>query len=100
MISLAPGRMCLFGGHQDYLGLPFITCAITRDPKLNAVQNTTNAFKLDMMHMDSIRIIVLNEILTEFIHEVKDYLRINYPLLNWKKNQTKKPKIIIKSRRI
>jgi len=24
----APGRICLFGEHQDYLGLPVITVAI------------------------------------------------------------------------
>ncbi|NND63491.1 MAG: galactokinase [Flavobacteriaceae bacterium] len=26
----APGRICLFGDHQDYLGLPVIACAINR----------------------------------------------------------------------
>ena len=26
----APGRICLFGDHQDYLGLPIIACAINR----------------------------------------------------------------------
>jgi galactokinase len=26
---LAPGRVCLFGEHQDYLGLPVIPCAIS-----------------------------------------------------------------------
>ncbi len=24
----APGRICLFGEHQDFLGLPVIACAI------------------------------------------------------------------------
>ena len=27
-VSFAPGRVCLFGEHQDYLGLPVIAAAI------------------------------------------------------------------------
>ncbi|WGK64251.1 mevalonate kinase family protein [Croceiramulus getboli] len=30
MRTRAPGRICLFGDHQDYLGLPVIACAIDR----------------------------------------------------------------------
>ena len=30
MISKAPARICLFGDHQDYLGLPVIACAIDK----------------------------------------------------------------------
>ena len=26
--AMAPGRICLFGEHQDFLGLPVIACAI------------------------------------------------------------------------
>ena len=39
IISLAPGRTCLFGDHQDYLGLPVIACAISRNIKLTATEN-------------------------------------------------------------
>lgn len=28
IVTSAPGRICLFGEHQDYLGLPVIACAI------------------------------------------------------------------------
>ena len=28
VISSAPGRICLFGEHQDYLGLPVIAMAV------------------------------------------------------------------------
>ena len=31
MISKAPARICLFGDHQDYLGLPVIACAIDKN---------------------------------------------------------------------
>lgn len=55
--SLAPGRTCLFGDHQDYLGLPVIACAIDRNIKLTAEQNDTNTFVLNMIDIDEIRII-------------------------------------------
>ena len=29
-----PGRICLFGEHQDYLGLPVIALAISRHSKI------------------------------------------------------------------
>lgn len=29
-VARAPGRLCLFGEHQDYLGLPVITLAVSR----------------------------------------------------------------------
>ena len=31
IISKAPGRVCLFGDHQDYLGLPIIATTIDKD---------------------------------------------------------------------
>jgi galactokinase len=34
-----PGRICLFGDHQDYLGLPVIACAINRHIYLTAKKN-------------------------------------------------------------
>jgi len=30
MIVSTPGRICLFGEHQDYLGLPVIAAAISK----------------------------------------------------------------------
>lgn len=61
ILSLAPGRTCLFGDHQDYLGLPVIACAIDRDIKLIAVQNTSNVFNLNMVDINEVRIIDINE---------------------------------------
>jgi len=55
--SLAPGRTCLFGDHQDYLGLPVIACAIDRNIKLTAEQNNTNTFVLNMIDIGEIRVI-------------------------------------------
>ncbi|QKJ63928.1 mevalonate kinase [Flavobacterium sp. M31R6] len=69
--SLAPGRTCLFGDHQDYLGLPVIACAIDRDIKLTAVQNTTDVFKLNMIDINEIKIININETFPEL--KPRDY---------------------------
>ena len=52
--SLAPGRTCLFGDHQDYLGLPVIACAINRNIKLTAVPNDKQVFNLIMNDIDQV----------------------------------------------
>lgn len=57
IIALAPGRTCLFGDHQDYLGLPVIACAINRNIQLTAVQNDTQVFKLIMDDIGQVRVI-------------------------------------------
>lgn len=45
---ISPGRTCLFGDHQDYLGLPVIACAIDKYIKLNAIENTTSFFRIQL----------------------------------------------------
>ena len=42
----APGRICLFGDHQDYLGLPIIACAINRFVEVSAISNESEMFHL------------------------------------------------------
>lgn len=69
--TLAPGRTCLFGDHQDYLGLPVIACAINRNIKLSAVQNNTQIFKLIMDDINQIRIIDIHATFTAL--EPRDY---------------------------
>lgn len=61
IISIAPGRVCLFGDHQDYLGLPVIACAIDRTIKLTATKNDSGVFKINMVDIDEVRIIDINE---------------------------------------
>lgn len=41
IISRAPGRICLFGDHQDYLHLPVIACAIDRYITISARPRVT-----------------------------------------------------------
>lgn len=68
---MAPGRTCLFGDHQDYLGLPVIACAISRSIKLTAVQNNSGEFKLNMVDIDQLRIIDINQTFSQL--EPRDY---------------------------
>jgi galactokinase len=69
--SLAPGRTCLFGDHQDYLGLPVIACAINRDIKITAIQNDSHVFKINMEDINEIRVIDIYETFPEL--ESRDY---------------------------
>lgn len=67
----APGRTCLFGDHQDYLGLPVIACAIDRNIKLIAKENQTDTFVLNMIDIDKIRIIDIHATFEKL--EARDY---------------------------
>ncbi|MEM7187634.1 MAG: galactokinase family protein, partial [Bacteroidota bacterium] len=52
-----PGRVCLFGDHQDYLGLPVIACAINRFVIISAETNATDNFIIEMPDIGEQRII-------------------------------------------
>ena len=45
--TMAPGRTCLFGDQQDYLGLPVIACAIDRHIQLKATKNDVSKLVID-----------------------------------------------------
>ena len=49
----SPGRICLFGDHQDYLGLPVIACAINRKVVLTAEINNEEFFNILMPDISS-----------------------------------------------
>ncbi|MCB0458471.1 MAG: galactokinase [Flavobacteriaceae bacterium] len=62
--TIAPGRVCLFGDHQDYLGLPIIASAIDRHISLKAKKNNSkvfNIYKPDIDTKESIAIDAVNE---------------------------------------
>jgi len=69
--SVAPGRTCLFGDHQDYLGLPVIACAIDRRIKIIARINETESFKISMKDINEVRIININETFSDL--KPRDY---------------------------
>jgi len=49
---LSPGRICLFGDHQDYLELPVIACAINRYIRLRATPNNRKVFHILMPDLE------------------------------------------------
>jgi galactokinase len=73
IISIAPARTCLFGDHQDYLGLPVIACAISRYITLTATANDEKAFHIKMPDIHSERTILINNQLNYF--DKGDYLK-------------------------
>lgn len=83
IISLAPGRTCLFGDHQDYLGLPVIACAINRRIKLTAVENGQQVFNINKPDINQKRTISIYEDLENiekgdhFLHTLKVLKRYN-----------------------
>jgi len=56
-----PGRICLFGDHQDYLGLPVIACAIDRYMHLEARPNDFGVFRIDMPDIAGHRVVTLDD---------------------------------------
>jgi len=47
-VAKAPGRICLFGEHQDYLGLPIIAMAIDLEITIEARRRQDNRFVVDL----------------------------------------------------
>ena len=79
ILSTAPGRVCLFGDHQDYLQLPVIACAIDRMMEIYAEENGKGHFEINMPDMNQKRIIHLQQDFNEI--ERGDFLRIALKVL-------------------
>ena len=73
IISKAPGRVCLFGDHQDYLGLPIIATTIDKEITIEAIKNNTQEFKIFKKDLDIHDSISLNQNISS---DEKDFLRI------------------------
>ncbi len=56
-----PGRICLFGEHQDYLGLPVIACAITRRLSIEATHRSDRRVVVDMPDIGAVEELRLGE---------------------------------------
>lgn len=79
IISIAPGRTCLFGDHQDYLGLPIIACAINRHITLKATKNNSNIFNIDLPDINQKRVIPIFEDIEKL--EKEDFLQSSLQVL-------------------
>ncbi len=75
----APGRICFFGDHQDYLNLPVIAGTIDRFIHIEGKPNGNQHLKIKLIDFDSHIRINLNESL-ENLHE-GDYLRSSIRVL-------------------
>jgi galactokinase len=75
LTATAPGRICLFGEHQDYLGLPVIAAAIGVEMKiaLTTEHDCLNRYRLILHDLDHDEIINMAMPIT-YRHR-KDYLR-------------------------
>jgi galactokinase len=79
IIATAPGRVCLFGDHQDYIELPVIACAIDRMMEIVAEQNEKDHFEIFMPDLDQKRNIPLQPDFSEI--ERGDFLKIAIKVL-------------------
>ncbi len=73
----APGRICLFGEHQDYLNYPVIAMAISKYIYLEASPISESAFQIKMPDIKQSLDILLNG--KELVYDSKrDYLKSGY----------------------
>jgi galactokinase len=78
MIRLkAPGRICLFGEHQDYLNLPVIAMAISKYISLEAKRISEPKFLINLPDIDESMEIFLNNGELDYVSK-RDYLRSGY----------------------
>nr|WP_299000780.1 GHMP kinase [uncultured Allomuricauda sp.] len=62
MINIAvPARICFYGDHQDYLGLPVIAGAIDRYINISAVPDNSNRLEIRLKDIGEHRTIDLND---------------------------------------
>ncbi|MGB0375562.1 MAG: mevalonate kinase family protein [Flavobacteriaceae bacterium] len=73
IVQKAPGRICLFGDHQDFLGLPVIAGTIDRHIHLKAQTNDSSALTIALPDLGTSRTISLREELSEL--QPRDYFR-------------------------
>lgn len=77
---LSPGRICLFGDHQDYLELPVIACAINKYIRLKATPNNRNVFHILMPDLEIERTIDYS--IVEIPSDKRDYFLSALRVLN------------------
>ena len=73
IISKAPARICLFGDHQDYLGLPVIACAIDKYMTVEGEVNSDGVLNFNLIELNQKVCIDINDDLS-FIKK-GDHLR-------------------------
>jgi len=74
---VAPGRICLFGEHQDYLRLPVIAAAISLYIEITAVKTTAPKLIIDLLDLNKQETIELTNKEVSYLYD-RDYLRSAY----------------------
>lgn len=69
-----PGRICLFGEHQDYLGLPVIAAAISRRVQISAVSVPDKQVRLGLPDIGAEEAFALTDTPLVYQHD-RDYFR-------------------------
>jgi galactokinase len=60
LVVSTPGRVCLFGEHQDYLGLPIIACAISLRINIEGSKRNDKIINIQLPDIDEEEIIALD----------------------------------------
>ncbi len=69
----APGRICFFGDHQDYLGLPVIAATINRFIYMDATPREDKALVLNLSDIGQRKTILLDQPIASLVS--RDYFR-------------------------
>lgn len=77
--SKAPARVCLFGEHQDYLGLPIIACSIDKYITIKGSPNRFKKFRIQLPDLNKKRIISINKSLNKV--KCNDYFELALKVL-------------------
>lgn len=78
----APGRICLFGEHQDYIKLPVITAAIDLQITITGQKRNDHIFKIDLPDINSKLQFNIPQIGRELSYVIKrDYFRSIFNVL-------------------
>jgi galactokinase len=75
-----PGRICLFGEHQDYLGLPVIAAAISRRVEMTGQHRSDKQIIIFLPDIDSEMKMEVSEKRMAYV-EKRDYFRSGYNVL-------------------
>ncbi len=73
-VASTPGRICLFGEHQDYLGLPVIAAAISRQINIEAARTTNPEVRLHLPDLQSEERFSVAQFPLTYAHK-RDYFR-------------------------
>lgn len=79
IITSAPGRICLFGEHQDYLGLPVIAAAISKRVQVSGRLRADRQVIIDMPDVKRQERFTLEPVIP--YHQSRDYFKSALNLL-------------------